>query len=376
MNAGLLGAGTIGFGVCEISAGIPDLEIAKVLDRREIPGLEGRLTKDIGDIMQDNGIGAVIELLGGVEPAHSWAIQAMRAGKSFVTANKLMVSENLPELLRVARENGVSIRFSAAVGGGIPYLFNLLRARRVDNITEVGGILNGTTNYMLDLMQSQGIGFSEALKLAQEAGYAEADPTADISGGDAKCKIMLSSCVAWDGLVNKPDILCEGIEAITARDMAFIKEKGYACKLLARSAKVDGGICCYVEPTLAPKDSVMANIALVENMAFFRGENAGLQRFTGAGAGRYATAYAVVNDLIDIERNADAYAFSISERPIAIDNAAECHRYVARGIDVAGAEELGGGMFITPEISVSEMHALARAAREAGGKPFFAGIME
>lgn len=376
MNAGLLGAGTIGFGVCEISASIPDLEIAKVLDRREIPGLEGRLTKDIGDIMQDNGIGAVIELLGGVEPAHSWAVQAMRAGKSFVTANKLMVSENLPELLRVARENGVSMRFSAAVGGGIPYIFNLLRARRVDNITEVGGILNGTTNYMLDLMQSQGIGFSQALKLAQEAGYAEADPTADISGGDARCKIMLSSCVAWDGLVNKPDILCEGIEAITARDMAFIKEKGYACKLLARAAKVDGGICCYVEPTLAPKDSVMANIALVENMAFFRGENAGLQRFTGAGAGRYATAYAVVNDLIDIERNADAYTFSISERPIAIDNAAEFHRYVVRDVDIAGAEELGGGMFITPEISVSEMHALARAAREAGGKPFFAGIME
>lgn len=376
MNAGLLGAGTIGFGVCEIAAGIPDIEIAKVLDRREIPELEGKLTKDIADILGSDSISAVIELLGGVEPARTWAVQAMESGKSFVTANKLMVSENLPELLRVARENGVSIRFSAAVGGGIPYLFNLLRARRADTITEIGGILNGTTNYMLDLMQTQGIGFAEALKLAQEAGYAEADPTADISGADAKCKIMLSSCIAWDGVVKKSDILCEGIEAISASDMAFVKEKGYACKLLARAAKVAGGICCYVEPTLVRKDSVMANIALVENMAFFRGENAGLQRFTGAGAGRYATAYAVVNDLIDIERNADAYSFSISENAIAIDNSSERHRYLTRGVLVPGAEELGDGMYVTPEISVSDMHSLANAARETGESVFFAGIRE
>ena len=376
MNAGLLGAGTIGFGVCEIAEGISDLEIKKVLDRREIPELKGKLTTDINEIMNDGSIGAVIELLGGVEPAHNWAIQAMKAGKNFVTANKLMVSENLPELLKTAKENGVSIRFSAAVGGGIPYLFNLLRARRVDKIIEAGGILNGTTNYMLDLMQSQGIGFAPALKLAQDAGYAEADPTADISGGDAKCKIMLTSCVAWDGVVNKADILCEGIEAITAEDIAFIKEKGYAIKLMARAAQVEGGICCYVEPTLVHADTVMANIALVENMAFFRGENAGLQRFTGAGAGRYATAYAVVNDLIDMERNADAYTFSISEREIAIDNEAEKHRYIVRGVEIEGAEDIGNGMFMTGEISVSEMHAAAKAARENGAEVFFAGIRE
>lgn len=376
MNAGLLGAGTIGFGVCEIAEGISDLEIAKVLDRREIPGLEGKLTKDIAEIMEDKSIGAVIELLGGVEPAHSWAIQAMKAGKNFVTANKLMISENLPELLQTAKENGVSIRFSAAVGGGIPYLFNLLRARRVDKIVEVGGILNGTTNYMLDLMSSQGIGFAEALKLAQDAGYAEADPTADISGGDAKCKIMLTSCVAWDGVVEKGDILCEGIEAIKASDMAFIKEKGYGLKLMARAAKVENGICCYVEPTMVPASTVMANIALVENMAFFRGENAGLQRFTGAGAGRYATAYAVVNDLIDMERNPDAYTFSISDEKIAIDNGAEKHRYIVRGMDVDGAEDIGGSMKMTEEISVSEMHAMAKAAREKGADVFFAGIRE
>ena len=376
MKIGLLGAGTIGFGVCEIVEDLPQLEIAKVLDRRDIPGLEGRITRDVEDILGDPSIDTVVELLGGNEPAHTWAVRALRSGKNLVTANKLMVSENLKELLDAAREGGANLRFSAAVGGGIPFLFNLLRARRVDKITDVGGILNGTTNYMLDLMSTQGIEYSQALKLAQQAGYAEADPTADISGGDAKCKLMLASCIAWDGMVDKSSILCEGIASVEKRDIALIAERGYACKLLARAARNENGISCCVEPTLVRRDSVPGSIALVENMATFTGVNAGPQRFTGAGAGRYATAYAVVNDLIDINENPAAFAFSVSEKDIPVDNSAEKHAYMVRGLDIPGAETIGPDTCITPEISVSAMHAMVSAARADGKNVFFAGIRE
>ncbi len=376
MKIGLLGAGTIGFGVCELAERATGIEVAKVLDRRDIPGLEGKITRDMDDILKNPEITAVVELLGGVEPAHSWAIQAMRAGKHFVTANKLMISEHLPELLRVARESGVSFRFSPAVGGGIPYLFNLLRARRADEIVEIGGILNGTTNYMLDLMQTQGIAFDTALRLAREAGYAEADATQDVSGGDAKCKITIAASIAWDGLVDKKNVLCEGIESITPADISVALARAYSCKLLARAGIVEGGVSAYVEPTLIPTDTVLANIRMVENCAFFRGANAGVQRFTGAGAGRYATAYAVMNDLIDIERNIAAYAFSVSDESIAVKNESEAHRYYVRGMVVPGSEEIADGAIITPETPVMRMHQLAGEARARGQDVFFAGIWD
>jgi homoserine dehydrogenase len=376
MKLGLLGAGTIGFGVCELAERATGIEVAKVLDRRDIPGLEGKITRDVADIINDPEIGAVVELLGGVEPAHTWAIMAMRAGKHFVTANKLMVSEHLPELLKVARENHVSFRFSPSVGGGIPYLFNLLRARRADEIVEIGGILNGTTNYMLDLIETQGVAYDTALRLAREAGYAEADASQDVSGGDAKCKLTIAASIAWDGIVDKKKVLCEGIEAIAPFDISAALSRSYSCKLLARAGVVEGGVSAYVEPTLVPADTVLANIRMVENCAFLRGANAGVQRFTGAGAGRYATAYAVLNDLMDIERNADAYPFSVADVSIEVKNESEAHRYYVRGMTVPGSEEISDGAFITPVIPVMRMHRLAEEARETGKDVFFAGIWD
>ena len=376
MRIGLLGAGTIGFGVYEIAEKIPGLEIARVLDRRDIPELRGRLTQDVEEILGDPTIDTVVELLGGVEPAHTWAVRALKAGKAVVTANKLMVSENLAEMMALSRENGGRLRFSAAVGGGIPFLFNLLRARRVDAIVEVGGILNGTTNYMLDMMQRESLGFEQALKLAQQAGYAEQDPTSDVSGADAKCKIHLAAAMAWNALPAKVDILCEGICFLSKRDMEALNRRGYACKLLARATRLDGGISCYVEPTAVPARSVTGNIALVENMAFWRGANAGLQRFTGAGAGRYATAYAVVNDLVDLMCHNEAFPFLAEETPLPILNAAATHAYLVRGMEIAGAKEIGDGLLLTGEMPVADMHAMAASARAEGKQVFFAGICE
>ena len=358
MICALLGAGTIGFGVVEIADGTKGITIKKVLDKRIIPEIEDRLTADIDDIFSDDGIDTVIELLGGVEPAGGWALKALESGRNVVTANKLMLSERLDKLLAAGKKSGASLRFSAAVGGGIPYLFNLLRSRRIDEITEIGGILNGTTNYILSSMADRGLGFDEALAGAQAKGYSEANPHMDISGEDARCKLMLSACIAFNALMDKADVLCKGIEEITAADIAQARSMGKTIKLFARARKLGDCVSCCVEPTLTDALSVEGNVSGVENMAYFIGKHAGLQRYTGEGAGRYATAYAVTNDLIDILNEEDAFAFDIADKEMTVDNSVEQKRYMTREKLAEGSEEISGGYYITPEISAKDMHTL------------------
>jgi len=375
MKVGLLGAGTIGFGVWELAKSIPDIEITKVLDRREIEGLENVLTKNADDMLSDPEIDTVVELLGGDEPAYTWAMRAIESGKSFVSANKLMLSHHLAEIMSAAKAKNLNVRVNASVGGSIPYLINILRARRLGGVSEVYGILNGTTNYILTLMGDEGISFENALKLAQDAGYAEANPASDISGDDARSKITIASSLAFDGFTDRDAVLCEGIESISADDIKAVKSRGKAIKLIARAKKSENGVCCYVEPTLFDEKSVMGNVSGVENAACLIDANAGLHRFTGAGAGRYPTAYAVIEDLIDISRNSDAYRFEVSGGKIDVDNGAEKHEYIARGLTIEGATDIGGGYIITPEMSVSDMHNAAADARANGKNVFFAGII-
>ena len=372
MKIGLLGAGTIGFGVVEITDKMQNVKVTRILDRRMIPGLEDRLTTDPSQIFNDPDIDTVVELLGGVEPAAGWALEALGHHKNFVTANKLMVSEKLELLLKTANTRNVKLAFSAAVGGGIPFLVNLLRARRVDQIVNIGGIINGTTNYILTRMQEEGLEFSQALKQAQELGYAEANPHADISGGDALCKIMLAACIAWDGIIDKKEIDCEGIENITAADVAKLKEMNLVCRLLAKAVKTGNGICVSVEPTLVRKDSMEAAVRLVENMICWEGVNAGVQRFTGAGAGRYATAYAVVNDLLDIG-NSNGYEFTVSNRKINVCNHEAKRRYLVRGLETAGTDA-GNGYIITEPVTVVDMHNTVKRERENRKNIFFAAM--
>ena len=372
VKIGLLGAGTIGFGVVELADQTNDLKIIKILDRRDIPELRDRLTTEPDDILENPEIDTVIELLGGVEPAFTWVSKALLSGKNVVTANKFMVSEKLPELLEAAEKSGAQLRFSAAVGGGIPILVNLLRARRADEVLEVGGILNGTTNYILTKMTEDGLDFDVALKQAQELGYAEANPTADISGGDALCKIALASSLAWNGIVDKHTVPCEGITHITAEDTKAAEALGYTCKLLARAVRNGDSICATVEPTLVKTGSVAAGIRLVENMAYWKGQNAGIQRFTGAGAGRYATAYAVLNDLMDM--NGSGLAFSVSNRELTVDASAAARSYLVRGLDLPGKHS--GAWTLTDKVAPATVHALAAQAAANGEAPFFAAIMD
>lgn len=372
VKIGLLGAGTIGFGVVELADQTDDLKIIKILDRRDIPELRDRLTTVPDSILEDPEIDTVIELLGGVEPAFTWVSKALLAGKNVVTANKFLVSEKLPELLEAARKGSAQLRFSAAVGGGIPILVNLLRARRLDTVREVGGILNGTTNYILTKMAEDGLDFDVALKQAQELGYAEANPTADVSGGDTLCKIALASSIAWNALADKHVIPCEGITRIKAQDMKKAAELGYTCKLLARAINTGDTVCATVEPTLVRNGSVPSGIRLVENMAFWKGANAGVQRFTGAGAGRYATAYAVLNDVTDM--NGLSLPFSVNDRKLALDASSVSRRYLVRGLVLPGNQL--DQWILTDEVTPETVHTLAAQAAKDGRDFFFAGIME
>ena len=378
MNIGLLGMGTIGSGVFEILEKRSDIRVSRVLDLRDIAGLEGRLTRRFEDILEDPAIDTVVELLGGLEPAHTFAVRSMQAGKHFVTANKLMVSTHFSELMRVADEAGVEFRFSACVGGGIPYLYNLLRARRADRVLEVGGIVNGTTNLILDTMQSTGADFQEVLLQAQRMGYAEADPSADIDGLDARSKLAISMNLAFDVCIDPAAIPTAGIRHLHKGDVEAFAALGYACRFLTRAVRQeDGRLSAYVEPTLLPASAIEAAVGKNDNLISFTGEYAGVQKFFGQGAGKFPTGYAVVEDLIDI-LGPDRLPLCGRYAPTDLANHLVSQSYYLRTsapLNVE-AESLGENRYRTRPLPVGEMHSRAEEMRRADPELFFAGIRE
>ena len=380
MKVAVLGYGTVGVGVYEMLKGAKGLEQGPVLVR---PGKKDQPFKvtSMEEILNDPSVGAVAEVMGGVEPAYTYAAAALKAGKHFVTSNKALVAAKGVELNALARENGVAFLFSAACGGGVPFLHNLAIARESDQILSVGGILNGTTNYMLDAMQRMGLDYEEALKDAQRLGYAEADPTADVSGLDALRKIMLACAVAYNKLPND-GLLNEGIESITAADVAHFQARGYTCRLLARGSMAeDGAISAYVEPVLlregAPECAVLQNY----NLARYEGACAGPIVLIGQGAGRWPTASAVVRDLGDILEGKRAM-LQEGCKHVRADNSQDLHSYYVRlPADMAGeipceVSEQEGELLrmITKPISVSQMHFAAGQLRAEGASVFFAEV--
>ena len=382
MKVAVLGYGTVGVGVYEMLAQAAGLEQGPVLVR---PGKENEPFKvsRLSSILEDPTVGAVAEVMGGVEPAFSYACAAMRAGKHFVTSNKALVAAKGVELNRLAREQGVAFLFSAACGGGVPFLHNLALARESDTILSLGGILNGTTNYMLDAMQRLGLDYADVLADAQRLGYAEADPTADVSGLDALRKIMLACAVAYD-LLPTEGLLNEGIESVTAADVAHFQARGYTCRLVVSGGRsADGGVYAYVEPVLlragSPECSVLENY----NMARYEGQCAGSIVLMGQGAGRWPTASAVLRDLSGILRG-ERYMFSAACAEGAADNSGSVHGYYVRlpaalaGALPAESVEADGDIarLITAPMSVKAMHEAAKALRAQGAAVFFAAIRE
>ena len=381
MKVAVLGFGTVGVGVYEMLAKAGGLEQGPVLVR---PGKNDKPFKvtSIEEIVDDPSVGAVAEVMGGVEPAFTYAAAALRAGKHFVTSNKALVAAKGPELDAIAREKGVAFLFSAACGGGVPFLHNLAIARRSDVIRSLGGILNGTTNYMLDAMQRLHLDYADVLADAQRLGYAEADPTADVSGLDALRKIMLACEVAY-GTLPTDGLLNEGIESVTAADVAHFQGRGYTCRLIASGGSTEDGVYAYVEPVLVRDGAAECSVQQNFNMARYEGACAGPIVLMGQGAGRWPTASAVLRDLSGILRG-ERDMFPEGVRRGEVDNSVCRHSYYVRLPAALAGElptvsaELEGEIarVITEPLSVSQMHFAAERLRESGAEVFFAALRE
>lgn len=312
----VLGVGTVGGGVVKLverqKEEIPfktgaSVEIAKVLVRNINKKREGIkqewLTDKWEDIVQDDSIDIVVEVMGGIEPARTYILEALKAGKHVVTANKDLIAQHGHELLDTAKEHGCDLMFEAAVAGGIPIIRPLKQCLAGNFIEEVMGIINGTTNYILTKMTEDGMEFDEALAMATELGYAEADPTADIEGLDAGRKIAIMASSAFHTRVTFDDVYTEGITKITSKDIEYAKEMDCVIKLLGVAKNTDTGVEARVHPMLIPNTHPLATVRDSFNAVFVRGDAVGDTMFYGRGAGELPTASAIMGDIIDTVRN-------------------------------------------------------------------------
>jgi len=315
IGVAVLGYGTVGSGVYDvinennnilakrIGKGI---EVLHVLDLREFPNdsVTNILTHDFNDILSDEKVSIVAEVMGGIEPAYTFSKQAIMAGKSVITSNKSLVAEHGPELMELAKKYNVSYLFEASVGGCIPIIRPLCVSLTADDILEISGILNGTTNYILTKMTQEGLSFGEVLKSAQDLGYAEADPTADVEGHDACRKIAILSSLAYENPVNFKDIYTEGITKITDLDIEYAKAINSTIKLIASSKKTANGLAAKVCPLVLNNEHPLSTINGVYNAVFVKGNMSGNTMYFGSGAGKLPTASAVVADIVDAAKNA------------------------------------------------------------------------
>jgi homoserine dehydrogenase len=314
MKIAVMGYGTIGGGVVDVlrinhdriaqRAGEP-VEVKYILDLREFPGdpMEDAIIHDYQTIVDDPEIGVVVETMGGVEPAFTFVKAMLEKGKHVATSNKNLVAAKGAELIRIAREHNVNFQFEASVGGGIPIIRPLNKCLTADEIEEITGILNGTTNYMLTKMADEGADFDEVLKDAQEKGYAEKDPTADIEGHDPCRKIAILTSLVSGRQIDFEDIHCEGITKISATDFKYAKAMGRSIKLLASSHKRGESYTCMVAPFMLSAEHPLSGVNGVYNSIFVHGNVLGDAMFYGSGAGKLPTASAVVADVVDMTKH-------------------------------------------------------------------------
>lgn len=314
IKAAVMGYGTIGSGVVEVletnresvakRAG-DEIEVKYVLDLRDFPGdpIQEKIVHDYQVIVNDPEISIVVETMGGVEPAYTFVKAMLEAGKNVTTSNKALVAEKGSELIALAKEKSVNFMFEASVGGGIPIIRSLNSCLTADEIEEITGILNGTTNYMMTKMSEEGLEFDDVLKDAQGKGYAEKDPTADIEGHDACRKIAILTSLVCGQQVDFHDIHCEGITKISAMDIKYAKAMGRAIKLLATSKRMGDSYCAMVAPCMVAPEHPLYSVNDVFNAVFVHGNVLGDAMFYGSGAGKLPTASAVVADMVEIAKH-------------------------------------------------------------------------
>ena len=310
VNIAVLGYGTVGSGVVEVintnheiinkRAG-EEIHIKYVLDLRDFPGdpVQQILTHDFNDILNDDEVKVVVEVMGGINPAYTFVKQCLAAGKSVATSNKELVASHGPELLAIAKENDVNFLFEASVGGGIPIIRPLNTSITADEVTEITGILNGTTNYILTKMDQEGASYDEVLKQAQELGYAERNPEADVEGGDACRKIAILTSIVYGKHLDYTKIHTEGITKISTEDFKYADALGVSIKLVGTTKKEGDTLYSFVAPMMLDENHPLSGIHDVFNGIFVHGNVVDDIMFYGRGAGKLPTASAVVSDVVD-----------------------------------------------------------------------------
>ncbi len=329
INVGLIGCGTVGRGVAKIllrqqklisdRAGhkiilkkVADLKF-HTIDGFSIPA--ALRTSDAFGLINDPEIDVVVEVIGGVKPAKDFILGALRNGKHVVTSNKEVIAKHGPEFFRVAQENNVNLFYEASVGGGIPIIHALKKCLSANEIKEIYGIVNGTTNYILTKMSTEGRDFQDVLAEAQKLGYAEADPTADVDGYDAAYKLSILAYTAFHQYIPYQQIAFEGIRKISARDIELARQFGYVIKLIAMGRQNDGTLELKVSPMMIPVDHPLASVQNAFNAIFVVGDAVGETMFYGRGAGELPTASAVVGDIVDLAMHAE----ESSAEPMLLD---------------------------------------------------------
>lgn len=314
IKAAIFGYGTVGSGVYEVltrnSAMIQGklgdrIEVKYVLDLREFPGdpVQDVLVHDVNTILDDEEVSIICETMGGEKPAYDFTRRALELGKSVCTSNKELVEKHGAELLKIAQEHHCSYLFEASVGGGIPIIRPLCTSLAQEHIESITGILNGTTNYILSKMENEGADFETVLKRAQEKGYAERNPEADVCGYDAGRKIAILTSLAYGKNVDFSDLYVEGITQITKTDFAYAKKLGTTIKLFAKSQCIDGKYYAMVAPFMVTADNPLYAVQNVFNAILVHGNMVGDTMYYGKGAGKLATASAVVADVIDCAKH-------------------------------------------------------------------------
>ena len=365
MKVAIMGFGVVGSGVAEVltnNAGVirensdVSLELSHILDIRDFPDnpFSSYMTKDFNDILHDDDTAIVVETMGGTEPAFTFVSACLRAGKHVVSSNKELVANKGYDLLEIARAHNVNFLFEAAVGGGIPIIRPISRCLAGNRISRIAGILNGTTNFILTKMIVEQMSFADALRLAQEKGYAEKDPTADVEGIDACRKICILASLAFGCHVYPQGVFTEGITKLTLDDVANAESIGRVIKLIAQTTRLDNGkISVLVSPALVKKESLLAGVSGVFNACLVTGDAVGDVLMVGQGAGKEATASAVVGDVIDCAANhatRKVFGWGDTKDGLVEDIAAVPAAFLVRAADVdraAVADALPGCTFLS-----------------------------
>ncbi|MGL5544876.1 MAG: homoserine dehydrogenase [Cetobacterium sp.] len=317
MKIALLGFGTVGSGVYEIinsnsTSFLTPISIQKILVKNSSDYSIDITTTDIEEIIHDKEINLVVEAIGGINPAYEYIIKALENKKHVVTSNKAVVALYLDEFLEVAKKNNVQFKFEASVCGGIPWIKSLYETKKIDDISKISGIFNGTTNFILDNMKNKKTNFSETLKVAQELGYAESDPSADIDGFDILRKLQISLNIAFNSKILSEDIDVFGIRNISKTDIEYFEKFNSTIKLIATAKKQKDSFYANVEPVAFKNEKMEAIIPKNFNLGTILGSTIGELRFYGQGAGKFPTGNAVVQDILDIFLQKEVFSSNIN----------------------------------------------------------------